>query len=123
MGVEDWVFFFVHTALKSSNEAVIESMGCILDQHAAPGRHLPQHAYAEEAYIHWNGPRPHEATKLLVAALNRYFDNKPWHFTKSDRGAREGALDRTWGRHKQWKVSKVVDRLASQPSRVPFMAD
>ena len=31
-------------------------------------------------------------------------------------------LDR-WGTNKEFKVSKVVDRLASERSRVPFMAD
>ena len=37
-------------------------------------------------------------------------------------GARQGTLDR-WGTNKEFKVSKVVDRLASERSRVPFMAD
>lgn len=51
-GVEDWLFFFNHMVLKTSNEAVVESMGCILDRHAAGGRHLRQEAYAQESFIH-----------------------------------------------------------------------
>ena len=62
-------------------------------------------------------------TMLLAAALDRHFGNKPWHFTKADRGARGSSVDRSWGRHKEFKVSKVVDRLASEGSRVPFLAD
>ena len=117
-GVEDWLFFFNHMALKTANEAVIESMGCIVDQHAAPGRHLAQPKYAEEAFIHWNGPRPHEATKLLSQALDRHFKGKEWHFVKKDRPAHWAGQD-----VKQFKISKVVDRLSSEHSRLSFMAD
>jgi hypothetical protein len=94
----------------------------ILDRHATGERHLKQPDYAKEAFIHWNGPRPHEAKALLAAALDRHFNGKRWHFQKADRGAHQGTLDR-WGTNKEFKVSKVVDRLASERSRVPFMAD
>ena len=71
-----------------------------MSRHAEGGCHLPQAAYAQESFIHWNGPLPHNATKLLVAALNRHFGGKPWHFTKVDRGTREGSLDRVLqGKH------------------------
>lgn len=121
-GVEDWVFFFNHMVLKTSNEAIVESMGCIIDTHADGRRHLNQKAYAEEAFVHWNGPKVHSATKMLTAALDHHFKGKPWHFVKSDRGNRESALDRI-GRNKQFKVSKVVDRLMSERSRIQFLAD
>lgn len=121
-GVEAWVFLFNHMLLKTSNEAVVESMGGIVDRHATGERHLKQPDYAKEAFIHWNGPRPHEAKALLAAALDRHFNGKRWHFQKADRGAHQGTLDR-WGTNKEFKVSKVVDRLASERSRVPFMAD
>ena len=53
-----------------------------------------------------------------TGGLDLHFKGKPWHFVKNDRGLRvEDDL------HKRWKVSKVVDRLASEPSRLPFMAD
>ena len=122
-GAEGWLFLFNHMILKTSNEALVESMGGVLDRHATGGRHLQQPDYAKEAFIHWNGPRPHQAVRLLAAALDRHFGKKPWHFTKTDRGARAGSLDRTWERHKDFKVSKVVDRLASENSRIPFLAD
>ena len=123
-GTEAWLLLFNYMALKTANEAVVESIGCIVDQHAAPGRHLAQHVYAAEAFVHWNGPRPHAAEKLLAASLDRHFKGKDWHFHKADRGARESSVDRQLGgKYKQFKVSKVVDRLAAEPSRVSFMAD
>ena len=128
--VEDFVFLFNHMALKTANEAVIESMGCIVDLHASPQRHLKQLDYSNEALIHWNGPRPHEAKHFLAAALDMHFGTdkhgkqKPWHFTKSDRGARLFSVDRTSKhQHREWKVSKVVDRLSKQNSRLSFMTD
>ena len=52
-----------------------------------------------------------------TGGLDLHFKGKPWHFVKNDRGLR------VEDDHKRWKVSKVVDRLASEPSRLPFMAD
>ena len=128
--VEDFVFLYNHMALKTANEAIIESMGCIVDLHASPQRHLKQLDYSNEALIHWNGPRPHEAKHFLAAALDMHFGTdkhgkqKPWHFTKSDRGARLFSVDRTSKhQHREWKVSKVVDRLSQQNSRLSFMTD
>ena len=111
------MFFFNHMVLKTANEAVVESMGCIVDKHATGARGLGQPKYAREAFIHWNGPKPHDADRMLAAALDLHFKGKPWHFVKTDRGLR------VEDDHKRWKVSKVVDRLASEPSRLPFMAD
>eukprot|EP00966_Prymnesium_polylepis_P257358 5945379-Prymnesium_polylepis.1 len=37
--------------LKTANEAVVESTGCVLDQHAAPQRNLSQNKYAQEAFV------------------------------------------------------------------------
>ena len=111
------MFFFNHMVLKTANEAVVESMGCIVDKHATGARGLGQPKYAREAFIHWNGPKPHDSDRMLAAALDLHFKGEPWHFVKNDRGLRvEDDL-------KRWKVSKVVDRLASEPSRLPFMAD
>ena len=86
------VFLLNHMALKTANEAVVESMGGILDRHASPGRHLSQDRYAQEAFIHWNGPPVHAASALLSRALDRHFGKdskagkqKPWHFLKEER--------------------------------------
>jgi hypothetical protein len=47
-GVSDWLLLFNHCALKTTNEAVVESMGCTLDVHANPVRHLEQDNYVKE---------------------------------------------------------------------------
>ena len=73
-GVEDWLYVFQHCALKTCNEAVVEGMGCIVDQHATPGRHLSMEAYAKEAIIDYNGPLLHEADAFLMASVDRYFN-------------------------------------------------
>ena len=127
-GLEDVVLLFNHMILKTANEAVTESMGCVIDIHASPNRHLNQLAYSDEALVHWNGPKVHEATVFLTRALNLWAGKdekgkqREWHFLKADRGARTGSVDRSSkNKHREWKVSKVVDRINTQPSRLGFM--
>jgi hypothetical protein len=92
-------------------------MGGIIDQHAAPGRHLEPEEYARESYIHWNGPPLHRADALLVAALNHYFKAPGpayWKFfNKTTR------LDRLV----PWRVSQIIDRIRSVRSNLPFLED
>ena len=91
-------------------------MGSTIDVHDAAGkRGLDQAAYVMEAFLHRNGPLPHEAEGFLIEVLNKYFDGGPgkWHFTSDD--------DRDRG--KLHTVSEVVDRLLQERSKLPFMAD
>jgi hypothetical protein len=67
---EDWLYVFELCATHTSNEAVVESMGAVIYQHAAPGRGLGPE-YARDAFIHWNGPKVHHADDLISAALYR----------------------------------------------------
>ena len=67
-GTEGWLLFFNYMLMKMSNEAVVESMGGILDRHASGERHLEQLDYAKEAFIHWNGRKAHAAKHLLSCA-------------------------------------------------------
>jgi len=71
--VRQWLYLFTHCILKSRNEAVVEGMGCALDNHAAPGRHLQMEQFTAEAMIHWNGPAAHQCENFLTLALNDYF--------------------------------------------------
>ena len=71
--------------MKSLNEAVVESMGSIVNLHADPQRGLDQENYAMEAMIHWNGPGSPHCENFLTAALNDHFGKgKLWHFTSID---------------------------------------
>ena len=90
-------------------------MGNIIDQHAAPARHLAPEKYTRDAFIHWNGPLLQHADDLLTAALNRHFEVTwpgKWRFTNTS--SRPDQL-------KLKHVSKVVDRLRSERSKLPFM--
>ena len=86
-----------------------------------PFTRIPEAASVSARAVRVHGDAAAGAVKLLGDGARRG-DAKPWHFQKADRGARQGTLDR-WGAHKEFKASKVVDRLASERSRAPFMAD
>ncbi|KAK3250643.1 hypothetical protein CYMTET_39988 [Cymbomonas tetramitiformis] len=82
--VHDWIFLFQHCALKTQNEAVVESQGSCVDTHAAGQRRLSQEALIKETFVHWNGPAPQHSDGLLKAALDHHFTGKKWHFTTTD---------------------------------------
>jgi hypothetical protein len=71
--VPDILYLLSHCMMKTVNEAVVESMGCTVDQHANEGRHLSNNKYSMEAMIHRNGPPLHLADSLIKTALDRYF--------------------------------------------------
>jgi hypothetical protein len=71
--VRNWLYLFNHCVLKARCEAVVEGMGCVLDKHADPQRHLTMDKYTAEAMIHWNGPAAHECENFLTLALNEHF--------------------------------------------------
>jgi hypothetical protein len=111
-GVEDWLYMFNHCALKSMNEAVVEGMGCIVDQHAAPERHLSMETYSKEAMIHYNAPMVHEAESFLKDSLDVMFEKnvkKGWHFVARDS---KYAVDGT---------SEVIKRMKLASSKFSFM--
>jgi len=111
-GVEDWLYMFNHCALKSMNEAAVEGMGCIVDQHAAPEKHLSMETYSKEAMIHYNAPMVHEAESFLKDSLDVMFDKnvkKGWHFVARDS---KYAVDGT---------SEVIKRIKLASSKFSFM--
>ena len=110
-GVEGWLHLHSHMVMKVSNESVAESMGCILDLHADSQRHLDMHAYSQEAFIHWNGPAPHEARQFIINSLCQRHGGGPhkWHFSAV------GPVS------KGWLVSEVVDGCLATKSKLSFM--
>ena len=48
-GVTYWRYVFWHCALQIMIEAVIEGMGCVVDKHAAPQRHMCVESYSIDA--------------------------------------------------------------------------
>jgi len=115
--IQDWMFLFEVCAAHTSNEAVVESMGNIIDQHVSPRRGLSPENYSREAFIHWNGPLLHRADAFLTASLNIHFKGngpRDWNFLNNTQRA-----DKLRFKH----VSKVVDRVRSERSKLPFMED
>ncbi|KAJ1637498.1 hypothetical protein T492DRAFT_301128 [Pavlovales sp. CCMP2436] len=115
LGVHDWLFLFELCSTHTSNESVVESMGNIIDKHAAPGRHLAPVDYSREAYIHWNGSPLHPSNDLVNAALNLLFNALgpgDWNFLHKT--LRPSKL-------KFRAVSQVVDRHRAERSKLPFM--
>jgi hypothetical protein len=111
-GVQDWLCVFELCATHTSNEAVVKSMGAVIDQHAAPGCGLGPEEYARDAFIHRNGPKLHRAHDLITAALDMHFGGHNWRFTNTSL--------RT-DRLKFPTQSKVISRLLGELSRLPFV--
>ena len=113
-GARDWLTIFEACVIKSSNESVVESMGMIIDLHAAPGRHPDPEVYAIESFVHWNGPVLSRSRRMLTAALNLHFKGKRWNFTNTHLRGDKLAFK---------QVSLVVDRVRAEKSRLPFVED
>jgi len=93
-------------------------MGCIVDQHATPGRHLSIESYAKEAIIDYNGPLLHEADKYLMASVDHYFTRRnadgtktlqPHHFFHKNE------------RFSKFTYSEVIDHKLEKRSKLGFV--
>ena len=58
---------------KTPNEAVVESMGSMLQKHMKPERPGKQSSFTNEMHIDWNGPVLSRAGNLLARSLDRKF--------------------------------------------------
>ena len=106
-GCKDWMLLFSHCALKTTNESIVESMGCCLDRHADHKRGLSIEHYTKEAFIDWNAPVSQERHSFLVAVLNRIFESQSeWHCVT------DGISN--------YQCSEVVDRLLRECSKLSF---
>ena len=117
-------YLFLHCALKSKNEACVEGYGSIIERHASKLRGNQEQAnYANEGFVHTNGPLLHEADDLVKRALDLFFgkDNngkqKPWHFNNT-----EASLAKNAGVLKNTDQSQVLKRLLGTESKVSFTA-
>ena len=92
---------------KTPNESVIESMGSIAELHTTPQRNCDFKKFEAELLIDWNGPNLTRAQGFLEKSLDRHFGTrKQWRFKSGS---------------SKFFVSKVVDRINNQPSRLSFM--
>ena len=102
---------FLNIALKllckTPNEAVVESMGSMLQKHMKPERNAAQSAFEGEMHIDWNGPVLSRADHHLSSSLDRKFGSrKLWHFKTGS---------------SKYYASEVVERKKSDISRLSFL--
>lgn len=101
------LFVFQHCTLKGNNEAVNEGLGGTISIHADGQRGLSVEKALAEARIHRNGPPLVHADAVLTGALNRYFEDTPWHFKHAEESRSLVAIS---------GISLVLKRLkATQP--------
>ena len=94
-------------AVKTPNEAVVESIGSILNLHSAPNRNCNQKTYHNELMIDWNGPPVSKADNIIKEALDLHFRGRTkWHFKVTS---------------SKFAVSEVVDRKLKEPSKLSFV--
>ena len=85
-GVGDFLYFFQHLSLKTSNEAYVEGICGTVAAHASKRRaHLDADKYMMESFIDYNGPLLKDADPIIEAAFDAYFagpdgEQRGWHF-------------------------------------------
>ena len=78
---KEFLALALKVAVKTPNEAVVESIGSILNLHSAPNRNCNQKTYHNELMIDWNGPPVSKADNIIKEALDLHFSGrKKWHF-------------------------------------------
>ena len=115
-GCHDFMFLLSHCILKTVNEAVVESMGMIVDVHADPSRHLSSEKYVEEAVVHRNGPPLAQADPVVKAALDFWFKQN------NKRGGGAWRFKQVQRRHFR-TTSIAVDNEERKRAKLPFLAD
>ena len=94
-------------ACKTPNEAVVESVGSMLNKHMRADRPGSQISFDCEMHIDWNGPVVSKANTLLERALdNKFGSRKRWNFKSGN---------------SKFYVSKVVDRKKLEHSPLSFI--
>ena len=84
LGCEGYLHLWLHCALKTMNESVVEGMGGVWDRSSPDARHCSFEASAKEAVVAWTAPWPYHPSALpfINHALNHLFGTKDWasHF-------------------------------------------
>ena len=90
----------------------MEGMGKIVDDHAAPNRHLALENYAKEAMIDWNAPKVTHAEPYLRECLDHKFvaQHSKWNFmAENSKFSASGT------------TSAVIHRKSNENSNFNFM--
>ena len=115
-GIEDLLAIIGRVSVMSTVESILESWVSIVEHHSPPSRTLlDQERLDAEAHVAINGPSVQHADNLLQSANKEYWRK----FIRP--GDREGHFVRRSDNVKIWKISKAVDNLMSEGTKLPFM--
>ena len=101
--------------ISMSVESMAESWISVLEAHSTKTRGLEQVSMEVEMMVAVNGPECVYSAAVVEEALSLY-----WSKAKLD-SQREGHFFRTWGRKKEYVVSKVVDGMTASKARRGFL--
>ena len=97
--------------------SLLSSSNAQYENHFTSSRQLTEENALDEMIISENGPNLHEANGILERAMNRYWSknsqNGKWHFIRSGTENIKTYLGGS---------SKVVGKMLSEPSKLPFMS-
>ena len=101
--------------VKVSVESIVESLVSRYENHFTAARQLTEENSLNEMIISENGPNLHDADGILERALNNYWsaksENGKWHFIRLG----DDIKNYLGG------SSKVIGKMLSEPSKLPFM--
>ncbi|CAB4032571.1 Hypothetical predicted protein [Paramuricea clavata] len=109
VGCEMVVEAIVVAAIKMTVESIAESVISRYNTHNSKLRSMSEEAVNNELWIACNGPELGGADRILSSALSKYFRHGNWHFV-----TRKGEQSKLYN-------SKVINRIISQESRLPFV--
>ena len=108
------VHIILTACVKISVESVVETLVSRYEHHFTSSRQLDEDDSLDEMIISKNGPALHNADNLLERAMNRYWaensENGKWHFIRESNNIRSYLGG----------SSKVLGRMLSEPSKLPF---
>ena len=134
-GCQAYLHLWLHCALKTMNESVVEGMGGVWDRSSPDARHVAFESSAKEAVVAWNGPWPYhqEAVPFINHTLTHLFGTASCssRFTHTASRADQTpawaqAGGKVVGRHKKEDKGKLpssmYDTLAPAPAPAPAAA-
>ena len=114
-GTENILAVIGRAMISMSVESMAESWISVLEAHSTKTRGLEQLSMEVEMMVAVNGPECVYSSSVVEEALSLY-----WSKAKRD-SEKEGHFFRTWGRRREYVVSKVVDRLSASEARRGFL--
>ena len=103
-GKEEFLSLALKVFCKTPNESVIESIGSVAELHTKPQRNCNFKKFETELMLDWNGPNVKKSQSFVEKSMDRYFGSRRnWRFKSGS---------------SKFFVSKVVERITTEPSRL-----